>query len=74
MQSAKITTLEELMRLRNDPHGGHVCCPSIRDYSNPRHPRDIAALPGEVIWRLFQAGLYVHHERPLPDEHNATTY
>lgn len=56
----KITTLDELMRVRQHQDLNHVACPQIADYAQPRHARDITALPGEVIWRILQAGLYLH--------------
>lgn len=59
-QVRQITTLDELMHVRQRQDLNQVTCPAIADFAAPRHARDITALPGEVIWRILKAGLYIH--------------
>lgn len=68
-QVRQITTLDELMRVRHLKDLNQVACPNIADYAAPRHARDITALPGEVIWRILQAGLYIHTPRERYQAH-----
>jgi hypothetical protein len=53
----RITTLERLMEAR--ARGQDIICPTIRDFSTPHHARDITALPLDVLFPLFKAGLFI---------------